>query len=204
MGMIEKYSPLLLYPSAEVRHGAVAFVRACCEFIGFPDDEVFIIPLLRPYIRFEPRRDHFKVRYINIYLANQNALIFFISLYIYLILTRISLFSCRLQTIDGISSCLVSPISRDVLDAELTRLNPRKPSTEGAIQWTSVGHDKLENVRELADSSAIIFDPGLDTTSPAVTNALVCKKRLHQTTLQADPVRHDLYLSLVEFKCIFV
>eukprot|EP00978_Attheya_sp_CCMP212_P023479 scaffold71994_cov51-Attheya_sp.AAC.1 len=150
MGMIEKYSPLLLYPSAEVRHGAVAFVRACCEFIGFPDDEVFIIPLLRPYLRFEPRRDHFK-------------------------------------TIDGISSCLLSPISRDVLDAELARLNPRKPSTEGAIQWTSVGHDKHENVRELADSSAIIFDPGLDTTSPAVIDALVRDVKLHQTTLQTDP-----------------
>lgn len=57
-GLFEKYSPLLLYPSAHVRHAAVKLVIASCQALGFPDRDVFLVPLLRPFLRFEPSVHH--------------------------------------------------------------------------------------------------------------------------------------------------
>lgn len=61
-GLFEKYLPLLLYPSPSVRRSAVALVNASCRALGFPDRLVFLLPLLRPYLRFEPSSNHLTVR----------------------------------------------------------------------------------------------------------------------------------------------
>jgi len=58
IGIIQKYSPLLIYPSADVRHAASSLISAACRLVGFPDDEVFVVPLIRPYLRFQPSRKH--------------------------------------------------------------------------------------------------------------------------------------------------
>ena len=60
-GLFEKYLPLLLYPSPSVRRSAVALVNASCRALGFPDRLVFLLPLLRPYLRFEPSSNHLTV-----------------------------------------------------------------------------------------------------------------------------------------------
>jgi hypothetical protein len=57
-GLFEKYSPLLLYPSADVRYSAIALVNSSCKAVGFPDANVFLVPILRPYFRFEPSPSH--------------------------------------------------------------------------------------------------------------------------------------------------
>ena len=57
-GLLEKYSPLLLYPSADVRYSAIALVNSSCKAVGFPDANVFLLPILRPYFRFEPSPSH--------------------------------------------------------------------------------------------------------------------------------------------------
>ena len=54
IGIIEKYSPFLLHPSEVVRHGIASFICGCCQVFGYPDDKVFILPIIKPYIRFEP------------------------------------------------------------------------------------------------------------------------------------------------------
>ena len=53
-----KYGALLVHPSVDIRHFAIATVNAACTALGFPDGEVFIVPILRPYLRFEPSSHH--------------------------------------------------------------------------------------------------------------------------------------------------
>ena len=57
-GLLEKYSPLLLHPSSDVRFSAIALVNSSCTAVGFPDANVFLVPILRPYIRFQPTLYH--------------------------------------------------------------------------------------------------------------------------------------------------
>lgn len=57
-GLFEKYSPLLIYPSSDVRQSAIALVNSSCIAVGFPDSNVFLVPILRPYFRFEPSPKH--------------------------------------------------------------------------------------------------------------------------------------------------
>jgi len=53
VGIVQKYSPLLVYPSGDVRQAAAFLVASCCRSIGFPDDEALLIPLIRPFLRFD-------------------------------------------------------------------------------------------------------------------------------------------------------
>uniref|UniRef100_A0A7S3VB41 non-specific serine/threonine protein kinase n=1 Tax=Chaetoceros debilis TaxID=122233 RepID=A0A7S3VB41_9STRA len=52
-GILQKYSPLLVYPSDEVRYAASFLFATCCKTVGFPDNEVFILPILRPFLRHD-------------------------------------------------------------------------------------------------------------------------------------------------------
>lgn len=44
----------MLHPSSDVRFHAIATVNALSESIGQLDAEVFVVPIIRPYIRFQP------------------------------------------------------------------------------------------------------------------------------------------------------
>jgi WD40 repeat protein len=56
--MLKKYAALLVHPSADIRYYAVKTVSAACRALGFPDGEVFVVPLLRPFLRFQPSSEH--------------------------------------------------------------------------------------------------------------------------------------------------
>ena len=64
--LIKKYGPLLLFPSESIRHHAIKAFMSICGWIGPPDCEVFIFPILRPYFlcRLESEswysEEHFK------------------------------------------------------------------------------------------------------------------------------------------------
>mmetsp|Transcript_19038 Transcript_19038/g.28519 ORF Transcript_19038/g.28519 Transcript_19038/m.28519 type:complete len:553 (-) Transcript_19038:258-1916(-) len=75
-GIIKKYSTLLVHPSDNIRYAASFFVAECCRSIRFPDDEVFLLPIIRPYLWYDIQRN-------------------------------------RLQTSEGISSCLVPPSTKE-------------------------------------------------------------------------------------------
>ena len=55
-GIIQKYSALLIHPSECVRYAAAVFFSSCCRSMGFPDDEVFVLPLIRPFLRYDVER----------------------------------------------------------------------------------------------------------------------------------------------------
>ena len=55
-GIIQKYSALLIHPSESVRYSAAIFYSSCCRSMGFPDDEVFVLPLIRPFLRYDVDR----------------------------------------------------------------------------------------------------------------------------------------------------
>jgi phosphoinositide-3-kinase, regulatory subunit 4 len=42
----------------DIRFFAISIVNASCKALGFPDGDVFVIPLIRPYLRFEPSSHH--------------------------------------------------------------------------------------------------------------------------------------------------
>jgi len=83
-GIIKKYSVLLVYPSDHVRYAASFFVAACCRSIRFPDDEILVLPLVRPFLRYDVQRS-------------------------------------RLQTSDGIASCLMSPLTKADFEHRLNK-----------------------------------------------------------------------------------
>eukprot|EP00557_Chaetoceros_sp_GSL56_P003451 CAMPEP_0176504512 /NCGR_PEP_ID=MMETSP0200_2-20121128/15977_1 /TAXON_ID=947934 /ORGANISM="Chaetoceros sp., Strain GSL56" /LENGTH=1426 /DNA_ID=CAMNT_0017903957 /DNA_START=244 /DNA_END=4524 /DNA_ORIENTATION=+ len=56
-GIISRYASLLLHPSTKIRHSASYFFATCCCNLGFPDDEVLVAPLLRPYLRHDVDSD---------------------------------------------------------------------------------------------------------------------------------------------------
>lgn len=50
MGILERYAALLLHLSNFVRRRTVSLFCSACRSIGFPDDEVFVLPILRPFL----------------------------------------------------------------------------------------------------------------------------------------------------------
>ncbi|XP_071741691.1 serine/threonine-protein kinase VPS15 isoform X2 [Rutidosis leptorrhynchoides] len=52
--MIEHAFPLLCYPSQWVRRSAVKFIAASSETLGAVDSYVFLVPLIRPFLRRQP------------------------------------------------------------------------------------------------------------------------------------------------------
>nr|XP_043627888.1 serine/threonine-protein kinase VPS15 [Erigeron canadensis] len=52
--MIEHAFPLLCYPSQWVRRSAVTFIAASSETLGAVDSYVFLVPLIRPFLRRQP------------------------------------------------------------------------------------------------------------------------------------------------------
>ncbi|CAB9519923.1 phosphoinositide-3-kinase, regulatory subunit 4 [Seminavis robusta] len=59
-GLLRKYGCLLVHPSADIRHGAIATINAACEALGSPDSEVYVAHLLYPFFRFLPSLRHLK------------------------------------------------------------------------------------------------------------------------------------------------
>ncbi|KAD4180234.1 hypothetical protein E3N88_28825 [Mikania micrantha] len=52
--MIEHAFPLLCYPSQWVRRSVVSFIAASSETLGAVDSYVFLVPLIRPFLRRQP------------------------------------------------------------------------------------------------------------------------------------------------------
>ncbi|KAL8102489.1 hypothetical protein AgCh_027112 [Apium graveolens] len=52
--MIEHAFPLLCYPSQWVRRSAVAFIAASSDNLGAVDSYVFLVPVIRPFLRRQP------------------------------------------------------------------------------------------------------------------------------------------------------
>ncbi|KAL6519149.1 Serine/threonine-protein kinase [Orobanche gracilis] len=52
--LIERAFPLLCYPSKWVRRSAVSFIAASSENLGAIDSYVFLVPLIRPFLRRQP------------------------------------------------------------------------------------------------------------------------------------------------------
>eukprot|EP00980_Cylindrotheca_fusiformis_P007666 scaffold1605_cov141-Cylindrotheca_fusiformis.AAC.29 len=61
-GLLKKYGALLVHPSADVRYFAIVTVNAVCESLDYPDGEVFVIPVLRPFLRYRPSPRHLTTR----------------------------------------------------------------------------------------------------------------------------------------------
>ncbi|KAL3917973.1 MAG: hypothetical protein SGILL_004459, partial [Bacillariaceae sp.] len=57
-GLLKKYGALLLHPSSDIRSHTISTVNAVCEIVGELDAEVFVVPIIRPFIRFHPSRQH--------------------------------------------------------------------------------------------------------------------------------------------------
>jgi len=45
--------PLLFHPSAWIRHELTHLIATVARSLGFPDTYVFLVPILRPYIRYD-------------------------------------------------------------------------------------------------------------------------------------------------------
>ena len=41
-----------------MRYFAIATVNAACSALSFPDADVFVVPIIRPFLRFQPSSDH--------------------------------------------------------------------------------------------------------------------------------------------------
>lgn len=53
-GLLVKYSALLVHPSSEIRHEAIHVFSSAVTMIGSPSTEVFVLPLLMPFLRYQP------------------------------------------------------------------------------------------------------------------------------------------------------
>jgi phosphoinositide-3-kinase regulatory subunit 4 len=51
-----------VHPSADVRYFAISTVNSVCLALGHPDGEVFVVPILRPFLRFQPSLRHLTTR----------------------------------------------------------------------------------------------------------------------------------------------
>lgn len=49
---------LLLHPSLDIRQNAILTIHALCKIVGPLDAEVFVVPIIRPYLRFQPSTEH--------------------------------------------------------------------------------------------------------------------------------------------------
>jgi phosphoinositide-3-kinase regulatory subunit 4 len=56
--ILKKYGALLLHPSSDVRFHMISTVNALCEIVGDLDAEVFVLPIIRPFVRFHPSHHH--------------------------------------------------------------------------------------------------------------------------------------------------
>lgn len=50
---VRNVSPLLLHPSSSIRKYAIKLVAAASKFLGAIDSYVFILPIIRPILKFE-------------------------------------------------------------------------------------------------------------------------------------------------------
>lgn len=60
--LLKKYGALLVHPSETVRYYAISTVNACCRALRHPDGEVFVVPILKPFLRFQPTTKHLTTR----------------------------------------------------------------------------------------------------------------------------------------------
>ena len=51
-----------MHPSADVRYFAITTVNTFCQSLGHPDADVFVVPILRPFLRFQPTASHLTTR----------------------------------------------------------------------------------------------------------------------------------------------
>lgn len=56
--LLQKYGTLLLHPSLDIRLNVILTISALCKTIGPLDAEVFAVPTIRPYLRFQPSMEH--------------------------------------------------------------------------------------------------------------------------------------------------
>lgn len=61
-GLLNKYVALLVHPSADIRYFAISTINVLCKSLGSPDAEVFVVPILRPFLRFQPKLGHLTTR----------------------------------------------------------------------------------------------------------------------------------------------
>ncbi|KAK9099167.1 hypothetical protein Syun_026212 [Stephania yunnanensis] len=54
LDMIERAFPLLCYPSQWVRRSVITFIAACSESLGSVDSCVYLVPVIRPFLRRQP------------------------------------------------------------------------------------------------------------------------------------------------------
>eukprot|EP00536_Pseudo-nitzschia_multiseries_P004879 jgi/Psemu1/189189/e_gw1.85.111.1 len=58
-GLLQKYGTLLLHPSSDIRFNVMLIINALSIMIGHLDTEVFVVPIMRPYLRFQPSMKYF-------------------------------------------------------------------------------------------------------------------------------------------------
>ena len=58
-GIIEKFSSLLVHPANHIRNEYLALFSASFSSLGSPDDVVFLLPMIRPFLRYEPSTSDF-------------------------------------------------------------------------------------------------------------------------------------------------
>jgi phosphoinositide-3-kinase, regulatory subunit 4 len=56
--LLEMYSAFLIHPSEGIRHGAMETFATACRAAGSPDLFVYIVPIMRPFLRFQPTLKH--------------------------------------------------------------------------------------------------------------------------------------------------
>jgi phosphoinositide-3-kinase regulatory subunit 4 len=56
--LLKKYGALLLHPSEDVRLGAIEIFNSASKALGSPDCEVYVVPILAPFLRFQPSSQH--------------------------------------------------------------------------------------------------------------------------------------------------
>ena len=143
-GLFAKYVPLLLYPSSSVRHSAVAFVNASFRALGFPDGVVFLLPIVRPFLRFEPSTHHLTVCVVCLSTCRRMmnpSYCFFL---------RWSLVLPD-QTPDGLRQCLILPWTRSRLHQELKKLSEKSRDTQLGTQWTAIDEEPSSANSEISE-----------------------------------------------------
>ena len=123
----------MIHPSGFIRHGTVSLFCAACRAIGFPDDEVFVLPILRPFLKYEPSRQQLQVSFILCNKHKQST--FNASMWL-------TLNSFQHQTKEDLNHCLLPPVSRRSLSIFIQKLrmerNDTENTTEGEITDSTV------------------------------------------------------------------
>ena len=58
LGILEKYSALLMHPFDDIRHSISLLFAISCTSVGFPDNEVLVFPIMRPFLRHDLEIDN--------------------------------------------------------------------------------------------------------------------------------------------------